>query len=626
MKISLNNEDNKVKISIEGRIDRLTSQELERVLESIDYANDDITLDFSRVSYITSAGLRVLLVCRKNTTEDRIRIINVSEEVYEIFCTSGFDSMMEIRKPQGPSEESLQWSFKRALAQNAENKSEVAKLFFDDKGYTWKDVDIFSQIMADDLARLGVKKGSHVGLDSANCFEWVCAFFAIQKLGAIAIFINFNLKTEEILSLAEIGDISFLCYGLLPGITDMDAFARDIIADGSPVKRIYNIMPSESVLGRKDEYEGIADMYTEMYDSDDSSIMIFTSGSTSKPKGVLSSSYNHLMQTSEVINVIRMTEEDRLCCFLPLFHIFGFGCGLAAALISGASIYFPKNSKVTTILDTIEKYRCTVFNSVPTMMLSIINSPDFTSKRVESIRVSYLGGSPVTESQLLQLKEKFTNTSIGVLYGMSEVAPITMTLLDDTTEHVVTTVGKPLKGLGFEIRDPETGEKMPNGERGEIFVRAKTVLTCYYKIDIDSQAIKSDGWLSTGDLGIKDEDGYIRLVGRCKDLIIRCGENIAPAEIERALSELDEIADVKVVGVPHPIYGEEVAAAIVLKSGATFDEEAAKKFLYGRLAKYKVPQYYLIYDKFMTLGSGKIDVMTLKSDVEKRVLEETEEK
>lgn len=619
MKITIKSDSNKKLIYVEGRIDTSNYSELERVLESLDYENDDITFDFSRVQYITSSGLRVLLICRRNTTQDKMHIINVNDPVYEVFETSGFLSMIDIRKADGLSETILQWSLKRVLAHRAQNDSLEPSVYFGDKGYTWKDIDIYSQIMADDMAKLGVKKGSHVGIASANCVEWICAFFAIQKLGAIAIFVNYNLKSEEILSLAAIGDIACLCYGILPGIKDRNKFVQNILQANGTIKKLYDMSPSAGILSRRDEYEQIADLYTEMYDPDDPSIMIFTSGSTSKPKGVLSSSYDHFVQTNEVNKVMKVTGEDRICCFLPLFHIFGFGCGLVSALIEGAGIYFPENSKVLSILDTIEKYKCTVFHSVPTMMLSIINHPDFSLQKVESLRVCYLGGAPVTEAQLLQLKENFVGTSIGIVYGMSEVAPISMTLLDDPVSRVVTTVGKPLKVIDCEIRDTETGKSLPKGERGEIFVRARTLLTCYYKLDIDSQAVCSDGWLATGDLGVIDDEGYLKLVGRKKDLIIRGGENIAPAEVERVISELDNIADVKVVGVYDHIYGEEVAAAILLKAGATFCEDEVREYLLTRLAKYKVPQYYVIYDKFPILGSGKIDVINLRKDVEKKL-------
>lgn len=620
MNITVKSEKNNKVVLVEGRIDTDSCAEFEKVLETLDFKNDDITFDFSGVQYITSSGLRVLLVCRKNTSFDRMRVINVNDDVFEVFETSGFLSLIDVRKSSEVSSDAVSnLSIKAALHYRAQHDSAVCKVFFGDTGYTWKDIDIYSQIIADDLSKLGVTKGSHVGIASENCIEWLVTFFAIQKLGAIAILINFNLKANEILSLAAIGDIEFLCYGHLSGIKKREEFVRKILSADQTIKKVYDMISDSDILNRVNEYDQIADKFMENYDPDDPGIMIFTSGSTSKPKGVLSSSFDHFVQGNEINKRIGLSERDSICCFLPLFHVFGFGCGMIAALTCGARIYFTEDTKTQTILRTIEKYKCSVFYSVPTMMLSIINNSDFTPKKVESLRICYLAGAPVTETQLLHLKEKFVNTHIGVVYGMSEVAPISMTLLDDPVKKIVSTVGKPIKIIDCQIRDTETGEVKKCGESGEIFVKAKTLLTCYYKLDIDLQAISADGYMGTGDLGVLDEDGYLQLVGRKKDLIIRAGENIAPSEIEKIISELDYVLDVKVVGVPHHFYGEEVAAALVVKDKDAFCEEDIKEYLHSKLASYKVPQYYVLYDKFMTLGSGKIDLIALKADVERKI-------
>ncbi len=619
MQINIQKEGNNYNIAIQGRIDTSNYTQLEAELEKLDYEDINLTFDFSDVQYITSAGLRVLLVCRRKVQNENMVIINASETVYDVFDTTGFLNFIKVEKA-GPSQDLLQYSFKQMLKYRVETDSDKPVIFAGNNSFSWIDVDIYSQIIAYDLHKMGVRKGFHVGICGMNTVEWIYTFFAIQKLGAIAVFVNYNMKPDEIISLSHIGDITHLCCGKLPNEENRTGFMNSVTGNDSLINFVYDMSDKAAISARKQEYDNLSGMFTDTFEPDDSAIMIFTSGTTSKPKGVLSSSYNHIFQGTLVKDEMRVTADDRICAFLPFFHIFGFGCGIVPSLLTGAKIYIPDNTSTNAILDTIENNKCTIFHSVPTMMFAITNNPSFTPKRVESIRCSYLGGAPVTEAQLLQLQKLFCNAHLGVLYGMSEVAPITLTAYDDTKEHIVKSVGRPLSVLDMEIRNPETMEKCEIGERGEIFVHAKTLLTCYYKVDIDKQAVSADGWMGTGDLGILDEDGYLYLVGRSKDLIIRGGENIAPSEVERVIAQLDEIADVKVVGVPDEFFGEVVAAAIVLKEGQAFDEEKTKTFLENCLSKYKIPQYYVIYDHFPVLGSGKIDVISLKKDMENKVL------
>ena len=268
------------------------------------------------------------------------------------------------------------------------------------------------------------------------------------------------------------------------------------------------------------------------------------------------------------------------------------------------------------MIDLIREQRCTVFNTVPTMFLGMISQPSFSPEDLSSLRVSVLGGSATSESQMAMFRSLLPNNHFCNIYGMSENAVISMTRYEDSFEHMTQTVGRRVDGIEIEIRNPANGEKVPDGQPGEIFIRSKEMIVCYYRLPIEKQPLDDEGWLATGDLGvIVPEDGYLKLVGRVKDLIIRGGENISPGEIADEVAKLPGVADVKVIGVPHEVLGEEVAAVILLKEGATFDEEAARTTLSGKLAKYKVPAYFVILDKFPLLGSGKIDAITLKKDV-----------
>ena len=609
--VNVNKNGNQVVVSTEGVIDTQSASKLSDVLLELDYGDLDLTLDFGRTDYITSAGLRVLLVARKKLTDDTMRIINVNEVIEEVFKVTGFSDLLNYT---GKKQDALDchMSFKALLKKRV---NDGLAFVFSGREYTWEDVDRLSQIAADDLSKLGVKKGAHVGICSPNSINWIITFFAVQKLGAIAILVNHGLKPDEVAVLAEIGDITHLCYGAIPGITDFGVYSAALLGGRSTVEYMYDIGMDVDFTSRLSEYDAVKDKYGETYHSDDPSVVIFTSGSTGKPKAVLSSSFNILNSVKAISAECNFTNADRACAFLPLFHVFGFASCIGIGLLYGCVSYIPTVSKPAALIDLIRDNKCTVFNTVPTMFLAMIQQPEFTPEALSSLRVSVLGGSATSESQMTMLRSLLPDNHFCNIYGMSENAVISMTRYEDTVEHVTQTVGRRVDGIEIEIRNPASGEKVKDGESGEIFIRSKEMIVCYYRLPIEKQPLDDEGWLATGDLGVILPDGYLKLVGRAKDLIIRGGENISPGEVADAVAQLPGVADVKVLGVPHEVLGEEVAAAIVLKDGKTFDEDAAKQTLAGKLAKFKIPAYFVVLDKFPLLGSGKVDAITLKKDV-----------
>ena len=611
LKVNVNKEEKRVTVSTEGVIDTETAHDLSKALLELDYSDLDLTLDFDKTDYITSAGLRVLLIARKKLTGDSMRIINVNEVIEHVFNVTGFSGILNFTAKKKDAI-NCHMSFK-ALLKSRVNDGKA--FVFAGREYTWEDIDRFSQIVADDLAKLGVKKGSHVGICSPNSINWIITFFAVQKLGAIAILVNYGLKPDEIASLAEIGDITHLCYGAIPGSTDFGVYSCALLAGKSTIEYMYDIDMDVDLTSRLSEYDAVKDKYGEMYHSDDPSVIIYTSGSTGKPKAVLSSSFNILNSVKAISAECNFTNADKSCAFLPLFHVFGFASCIGIGLLYGCVSYIPTLNKPAALIDLIRDNQCTVFNTVPTMFLAMIQQPNFTPEALSSIRVSALGGSATSESQMTMLRSLLPNNHFCNIYGMSENAVISMTRYDDTIEHVTQTVGRRVDGIEIEIRNPAGDEKVKDGETGEIFIRSKEMIVCYYRLPIEMQPLDHEGWLATGDLGIILPDGYLKLVGRAKDLIIRGGENISPGEIADAVARLPGVADVKVLGVPHEILGEEVAAAIVLKQGETFDEDAARQTLTGKLAKYKIPAYFVVLDSFPLLGSGKPDAITLKKAV-----------
>ena len=605
----------KVTVYVTGTVDNNSSGELNKLLLSLDYTNLDLTLDFRNTEYITSAGLRVLLIARKKLSDDTMRIINVNESIGQVFEMTGFSDIINYSAPFAISEESYNLSFKAQLKKKIDDKVEKNVFFYMGRGYTWYDVDKASQIIAEELYRQGVRKGSHVGICSPNSINWIFTFFAIQKLGGIAVLLNFNLTPEEIVTLSGIADITHLCYGHIHRHTNYDQYSSAILnTPGSTVKHCINISSSVDFTERFDEYDAIKDKFGEMYHADDASVVIYTSGSTGLPKAVLSSSNNLLRCAAPILTEFEYSADDINCAFLPLFHVFGFVSCISAAVLTDMTSCIPSGNSPEKILNVIEKYKCTIFHTVPTMMLMVVQSPEFTPERVASIRCSALGGSAVTEMQMNNLRALLQGNHFANIYGMSENAAISITKYCDSVKHITQTVGTPADGVEIEIRDM-SGNKLPRGESGEIWVRSNTMIVCYYKLPIERQPLDDEGWLSTGDLGYIDEDGYIRLVGRVKDLIIRGGENISPNEIASAISVIPSVADVKVLGVPDEIMGEEIAAAIIVRDNETFDEDEVRAFLEERLAKFKMPRYFVQFEKFPILGSGKVDAMGLKKTI-----------
>ena len=343
--------------------------------------------------------------------------------------------------------------------------------------------------------------------------------------------------------------------------------------------------------------------------------MIFTSGSTGTPKVVLLSAYNLLNSANYCVANLLMNADDKMCAILPFFHIFGLTAALLASAISSSSMILPQSVKPDELLKVIDSERCTILHSVPTVLLRLVNAPGFSSKLVSSLRASYLSGAPVSSSQLAMLMEKFPNNHFMRRYGLSEMTPATATNYNDSMEHILNTVGKIVEGTEIMIADIGTGKKCSEGVTGEVLLKGVNMMCGYYKLPVEKQPFDAEGFLHTGDLGFLDEDCYLHFAGRAKELIIRGGENIMPDEVASAISAHESVAEVKVIGVPDEVYGEIVTAAVVMKNGCVFDETAMRDFLMTRLAKFKIPSKFFLYDKLPTLPNNKIDAVSLKKEI-----------
>ena len=616
MKVNINNSGSNLVISISGSINTDTVSNLRSEVETIDFETfDSVQLDFKDVNYISSAGLRELLVMQKRFTKGKIQAINVNEEVYDVFNITGFDNILDVVKGT-ESEDLTKYSFKDFLAKKVEAHKDEIIISASDGQVTWNKLDKMSDLIAEDLLNLGVKKGSHVGICSSNSSNWIATFFAIQKLGAMAILVNPILGAGEIQFLSKAGDITHLCYGPCVGIqNDAKEFLTKITdPEKSNIKSIYNIVSSVDI---NREVSNIARVAIDSVDvkADDPSVMIFTSGSTGVPKGVLLSSYNILSAAVCGSKALELVSDDIMCLVLPLFHIFGLVASLLVAMIENVKIVIPDKVKAEPIMDMIQKEKATVLLTVPTLMLMIISSPEFSQDKIDSLRHIALGGAPVSEAQMLLLTNKLPNAIFYIVYGLSEMSPVSFTLKNDTLEHVTKSIGVPTYLVKVMIQDVANKQECPIGEKGEILIQGDSLMSGYYKTPIEKQDFDEKGWFHTGDLGYLTEDGYLHFAGRKKEIIIRGGENILPGEIAEVVTKLDYVAACQIIGIPDDTWGESIGCALILNPGHNFNEEEFKEYLKSQLASHKIPTIIEIYETFPLLANGKVDVLKLKANM-----------
>lgn len=584
-----------VKIFVTGRLDTNSAHIFHEKMAEVSPDIKNIILDFYELSYISSAGLREIIILKKKFSN--FQIINVHPVVYEVFSITGFDKFIKISVfDENVSQKSFVnrgITFEKFLSKKVEKLGD--KIIFEGGGekYSWRDIDNRANVIANDLTEKNIGRGDRVAICGANSINWIITFFAVQKLGAIAVLMNFNLCANEISELNNYSDIKIFCHG-------------EMAANISEIENAKNFYSFKDV-----NFNRPAKKIENKIFSDDPCVMIFTSGTTGKSKGVILSAYNIL--NAAKINSADQTliAEDKICIILPFFHIFGLVAGIFANAWADSKICLPDKIRTENILNLIVREKCTIFHSVPTMLIAMINNKNFTAEKVSSLRCTIISGAAATEAQIKNFKKNMPNNHFFASYGLSEMAPVSITNYDDPVEKTLQTVGKPVKNIEIKIFNP-------NAEGiGEILVKGFNMMLGYYKIRPEDQPIDEEGFLHTGDLGKIDAENYLHLTGRSKDIIIRGGENIYPAEIERIISEYKNIVDVKVVGVPHEFFGEEVCACIKINS--EIDIDALKNFLSNKIAKFKIPSHFLIYEKFPVLGSGKIDAVSLKKDAIKKI-------
>jgi fatty-acyl-CoA synthase len=351
--------------------------------------------------------------------------------------------------------------------------------------------------------------------------------------------------------------------------------------------------------------------------------MQYTSGTTGFPKGVMLTHRNILNNGLGIGNNQRLSEKDIVCLPVPLFHCFGLVLGMMAILTHGSTAAIIEWFDPLVVLATIQKEKCTAVYGVPTMFIAILNHPMFKMFDLGSLRTGIMAGSPCPIETMRQVIDLMHMNEVTICFGLTEASPVmTQTHFDDSIEVKVETVGSALPGVKVTIRDPETGEECPEGVHGEFCCRGYNIMKGYYKMpEATDQCIDKDGWLHSGDLGVKNNDGNFRVTGRIKDMIIRGGENVYPKEIEDFLYTMPGIKDVQVVGIASKKYGEEAGAFIILQPDIEMKEEDVRDFCRGRISRYKIPKYVFFVENFPVTTSGKIQKYVLREQGLKMVEE-----
>ena len=504
-----------------------------------------------------------------------------------------------------------------------------------DLRFTYKQFDQRVNNLAKGLLSIGVTTGSHVGIWATNVPDWLTFLFASAKIGAVLVTVNTNYKQHELEYLTDNADLHTLCisngtfdsdyvdmtYTMLPELrtsqrgnmhSERFPFMKNVIYIGQEKHRgMYNTAEL-LLLGQTQDNEKL-EACRSRFNCHDVVNMQYTSGTTGFPKGVMLTHHNITNNGYCIGQCMKFTENDRVCLPVPLFHCFGIVLGIMAIITNGACAVMLERFDPLIVLASVHKERCTALYGVPTMFIAELHHPMFDMFDMSSLRTGIMAGSLCPVELMKQVEEKMY-MKVTSVYGLTETSPgMTASRIDDPFDVRCNTVGHDFEHTEVMVIDPETGEECPVGVQGEMCNRGYNNMKGYYKNpQATAEVIDKNGFLHSGDLGVKDEDGNYRITGRIKDMIIRGGENIYPREIEEFLYKLEGVKDVQVAGIPSKKYGEEVGAFIILKEGADIHESDVRDFCTGKISRYKIPKYVFFIDEFPMTGSGKIQKFKLK--------------
>ncbi|MET9291426.1 AMP-binding protein [Streptomyces sp. NPDC003077] len=488
--------------------------------------------------------------------------------------------------------------------------------------WTYAELGRAVEEVARGLLAKGVGKGDRVGIWAPNCAEWVLVQYATARIGAILVNINPAYRVHELAYVLKQAGLHVLVSALHHKTSDYRRMVEQV-RSGSPALRDVVYIGDRTwdgllAAGATVPHDRLAAAEARVGAEDPVNIQ-YTSGTTGFPKGATLSHRNILNNGYWVGETIDYTEEDRICLPVPFYHCFGMVMGNLAATSHGACIVIPAPSfEAAATLRAVQDERCTSLYGVPTMFIAELEHPEFPTYDLSSLRTGIMAGSPCPEEVMRRVVSEMNMTEVSICYGMTETSPVsTQTRREDDLEHRTATVGRVLPHIEVKVVDPDTGRTVPRGEPGELCTRGYSVMLGYWDDpDRTAEVVDPDRWMHTGDLAVMNDDGYVRIVGRIKDMIIRGGENVYPREIEEFLYSHPKIADVQVVGVPDEKYGEEIAACVILRDpDSTLSRDELSRFCRSRLAHYKIPRYLRIFDAFPMTVSGKVRKIELREQL-----------
>ncbi|WP_419842222.1 AMP-binding protein [Candidatus Poriferisodalis sp.] len=527
---------------------------------------------------------------------------------------------MKLSSDAGPTsvpllEETIGENLARTVAQHGDREALVSV----EQGVrlTYSDFACEVDRLARALMGIGVDKGDRVGIWSPNFAEWVLLQYATARIGAILVTINPAYRTSELEYVLNQSGTSVLVAAeqfagsdyrsMIAGVWDRLAVRQAVYLHTPDWERLLEAADSVTA-------EQLEQRAAQLSPGDAINIQ-YTSGTTGFPKGATLSHRNILNNGYFIGEACKYTPEDRVCIPVPFYHCFGMVLGNLACTTHGAAIVIPAagfNAAATLSACAVE--RCTSLYGVPTMFIAELAEPDLDGYDLSSLRTGIMAGSPCPIEVMRQVVERMNMAEVTIAYGMTETSPVsTQTSADDPLDKRVSTVGRVHPHVEVKIVDPDSGETVPRGAGGEFLTRGYSVMVGYWDDpERTAEAIDGDGWMHTGDLAVMDSEGYVNIVGRIKDMIIRGGENVYPREIEEFLYTHPDVVEVQVIGLPDTRYGEQVMAWIQRRDGADVTEADIKEFCRGTIARYKVPRYVKFTDSFPMTATGKIQKFKMR--------------
>ncbi|MCK0517806.1 AMP-binding protein [Williamsia sp. DF01-3] len=502
-----------------------------------------------------------------------------------------------------------------SLRQTAERFGDNEALVDVPTGRRWTYREFRDQVraLAAGLARNGLVPGDRIGLWAPNCAEWVLTQYAAAESGLILVNLNPAYRQTEIeFALQQSGTRTVIA---APQFRDADyagmlTTAIDNCPDLASVVLLGSDEWSELLSTATESELNVLDDIASTLTPDDPINIQYTSGTTGNPKGATLSHRNILNNGYLVGELCNYTDQDRICIPVPFYHCFGMVMGNLAATTHGSTMVIPAPGfDAAKTLDAVAGERCTSLYGVPTMFIAELALADFDTYDLSSLRTGIMAGSPCPAEVMRQVIDKMHMSEVSICYGMTETSPVsTQTRSDDTFDRRVGTVGRVAPHLEIKVVDPVSGDTVPRGDVGEFCTRGYSVMIGYWnQPDKTAEAIDGDGWMHTGDLAVMDDDGYVQITGRIKDMVIRGGENIYPREIEEFLYTHPDILDAQVIGVPDERYGEELMAWVQLRDGVSdFTVDDLRAFADGKIARHKIPRYVHVVEAFPMTVTGKI--------------------